>query len=576
VTPDALAIAAPATPVAVITAVPATPVVPATAAPEATHGLASAVPELPGGGDPLPAGVCGSATVSGIPSLSIRATPDRAGELVADVAAERQVELLCSAPVIADERTWREVRSGAAQGWMSTRYLTIDQHAPLGLPDQPADPTFAVEQVDGETLVTPSSGAIALASRFSPTHVLLVWRPDDGSGPALERAYLLNLETQTARPVQHHPTQGFFITESQIVVVEARTGAEHVIYDRDPAAEQWLPADLRPTETTNLHAAFQIAWATSTQLVLTINDLPDDPTVQRGLDFGKVVRIDITTGQVELLVESGSVFGLLADGTVLVRHGWIDGELWQHPISGPGALLTDAGVWVHGSIGLSPDRRWVVWREFSPPLEGDWSERLPHECCSGEPHPQPLGLVFWDRATGAVTHQPVPFSWSAELRYMSLTWSDDSQILFFHDDLSVSTRQYRLMQMRPGGTPTPLISYEGYHGQVDFVGPDGSLYYTINHGGGQFTDETYRMYPDGHSELLFTNTHSQIVYGVSFHEVDGLVTVTDHSAATSHQYQLPADQIEPPSYGWPYADVRYGPQSRLAYAGPALRIIPAP
>jgi len=509
---------------------------------------------------------------------------------VGEVAAAQQVELLCSAPVIADERTWREVRSGASQGWMSTHYLVIDQRE-LVAPPQAEVPSFTYTQEAGEQLVTPNSGAIVLARRFSPSHALVIWRPAAAqAGLASESIYLLNLEAQTARRIQEDPTQLIFppqydgprrinprMAEDQIVVVDEQTGTEHVVYDRDPSVEQWLSDELRPTQTRDLYELFGLQWADSTHLVVTINDLSTDPQIQRGLSFGTVVRIDTTSGDVELLTKSGSVFDVLPDGTLLVRHGWIDGEIWQHPIDGGPALLSAAGPWVHGATGVSPDGRWVVWREFTAPSEGDWSERLPHECCSGEPHPRPLDLVFWDRVTGAVTHQAVPFIWNVEVRNMPLTWSNDSQTLFFNEDVALSSGDSRIMQLKPGSDPTPLLTHPGFHGGVDFEGPDGSLYYSINHGGGQFGFETYRLEPAGHSELLFDNTHSrQIAYGVTFTDVEGTLTVIDHIAKTTQQYQVPADQVQARSYGWPYPNVPYGPQWQPAYVGPALRIVPTP
>ena len=77
---------------------------------------------------PLPkakGATCGRATVSGVGSLIIRAAPGMNTPKLGARQASTTVDLLCDAPVDAGGHTWRRVRSGDLQGWMSAQFLKI-------------------------------------------------------------------------------------------------------------------------------------------------------------------------------------------------------------------------------------------------------------------------------------------------------------------------------------------------------------------------------------------------------------------------------------------------------------------
>jgi uncharacterized protein YraI len=71
--------------------------------------------------------VCGQARVIEVTALSIRAQPTRNSTRVGEVGNGNQVDVLCVSPVAADDRVWFRVRSGAVEGWMSSRYLQLEE-----------------------------------------------------------------------------------------------------------------------------------------------------------------------------------------------------------------------------------------------------------------------------------------------------------------------------------------------------------------------------------------------------------------------------------------------------------------
>jgi hypothetical protein len=71
--------------------------------------------------------VCGTAIVHTVAALAVRAEPTRASEQLTAISQGRTVEVLCDAPIEADDRVWRKVRVQAVEGYMSLRYLTIQQ-----------------------------------------------------------------------------------------------------------------------------------------------------------------------------------------------------------------------------------------------------------------------------------------------------------------------------------------------------------------------------------------------------------------------------------------------------------------
>ncbi|NJN68328.1 MAG: SH3 domain-containing protein [Chloroflexaceae bacterium] len=71
--------------------------------------------------------VCGQARVVEVTALSIREQPSRDSAYLGEVSGNQTVDVLCVPPVSADDRVWFRVRSGSIEGWMSSRYLQLDE-----------------------------------------------------------------------------------------------------------------------------------------------------------------------------------------------------------------------------------------------------------------------------------------------------------------------------------------------------------------------------------------------------------------------------------------------------------------
>lgn len=71
--------------------------------------------------------VCGTAAVREVQALALRAAPARKSPQLATVAQGTHVGLICAPLVRADDLDWYKVKYGAIEGWMSARYLDIQQ-----------------------------------------------------------------------------------------------------------------------------------------------------------------------------------------------------------------------------------------------------------------------------------------------------------------------------------------------------------------------------------------------------------------------------------------------------------------
>ena len=72
---------------------------------------------------PAMSSACGQAIVSGVEALALRSAPGMSSQVIGSGRGGTTVELLCDAPVAVDGITWRHVRSGDTQGWMSAGFL---------------------------------------------------------------------------------------------------------------------------------------------------------------------------------------------------------------------------------------------------------------------------------------------------------------------------------------------------------------------------------------------------------------------------------------------------------------------
>jgi hypothetical protein len=213
--------------------------------------------------------------------------------------------------------------------------------------------------------------------------------------------------------------------------------------------------------------------------------------------WGKLLLVDTTTRQARVLAESGQLAAVFPDSSLLIRDGWVDGavQFLAPPYDKPPTTLAPSGPWTSDWV-LSPDGKRVAWLEWTPPASGDWSQRLPHRCCSGDPPPQISAVVIWDHSMQQLMRfRTENIQWWPPV---DLRWRSDSRAVRFvisYDEAS----GYRIAQFELGldGQQTSLISGAGLAIQQVAIGPDGSRYGYIAGREAQNSAELFRLSPDG-------------------------------------------------------------------------------
>src|SRR5439155_16884104 len=189
--------------------------------------------------------------------------------------------------------------------------------------------------------------------------------------------------------------------------------------------------------------------------------------------WGKVLLADAATKQVSVLAEEGQLVAALPDGTLLLRRGWIDGELQAlaPPYDAPPRTISPRGTWATG-WAVSPDGQKVAWLELEIP-PGDWSRRLPPNCCTPDPAPIPKAVAVWDKARSnggkapaqAVQRFPISgFKWSqpgyAWMQEDQLRWRKDSSALLYAAPAQDNPQHTAVLQLSLSGTSTLLAEHD--------------------------------------------------------------------------------------------------------------------
>jgi hypothetical protein len=309
-------------------------------------------------------------------------------------------------------------------------------------------------------------------------------------------------------------------------------------------------------------------WANSTALVLTLFPLDN-----RGMwPWGKVLLVDIAKQKVSTLMESGQVAAVLADGMLLIRPGWIDGPLKAitPPYADPPQTVAPGGPWTEG-WEVSPDGKRVAWLEMAPP-SGDWSKRLPNDCCSGEPKPIPYALVAWDGTMPSDylymnEHQVYPMAWRQDTH---LTWRKDGTAVLYAGHALDNPEQTALHQLSLMDRKTTTLGRHYWYGgiQVNAESADGSIYYQVSGHTGQNVSTLVRRHPDGQLEILreglpLWNQETRSGWRVDatgrlIVTENGTTTVEDLSTGDTFKASTPFDAAISPDSKW----VAYSPDER--------------
>jgi hypothetical protein len=284
--------------------------------------------------------------------------------------------------------------------------------------------------------------------------------------------------------------------DANVELIDLRSGERETVFARDPAAAQWATEARRLGDSGNLHGSFDAIWVGEDTFVLA------ESLFDSGLDlraWGKVMRVDISAKHVHVLAEHGYLAAVFPDGILLVRQGWMDGalQLFTPNTNLAPSQVTPGGHWTD-SWTVSPDGRKVAWLEWNPP-RGDWSDRLPHDCCSGDPHPTIRDIVVWDRRDGRLQ------SFSAtgvEWRHGILRWRRNSDALLFSSSDSDANHS-ALLQVTLTGEQTTLVQHPWYGWiEVYFEEANGTLYYGISGRDSQNDGQLIRRYSNGKLEEL--------------------------------------------------------------------------
>ncbi|HYO48973.1 MAG TPA: hypothetical protein VEW94_03895, partial [Chloroflexia bacterium] len=374
----------------------------------------------------------------------------------------------------------------------------------------------------------------------------------------------------------------------RVALYDFESGNVQTVADTIPGKPQWAGPEIGLSELqigVSAPVGAVPTWVGNDVFLLTIIEKTEE-NGPSPLNWGKVLLVDTTQQKVSVLVEHATVAGTFPDGAVLLRSGLIDGELQLfHPGDRSLTSVTLSGPWRTG-WSFSPDGKKVAWLELTPP-PGDWSNRIPINCCT-EPTPTVKDIVVWDRAGGEIRHYNAPgFAWSGFFpegwsQEPQTVWSTDSSALFY---LTRPTQESAGLYRLPlNGQPAPLVE-TNTPGTIRFgaQGEDGSIYYMVSTAVTLSPDEgpgcnncvqLMRRYPDGKLEIV--HEYNALIdwtideQGRYVRLKDGGIAFTDLRTGQSHQVNFPGVQINVGDVGWDGLSrlVPISPDGRwAAYAG---------
>jgi hypothetical protein len=453
--------------------------------------------------------------------------------------------------------------SGSASPEVTTTLTKRPTAATIGTPD--TDPVTLVRE-QGGFRIEAAAGQLSPVEWLDGSRLLIFWSITDPLPP--NATYLADLTTGKLRRIainSGHPwlatqPEGQFAVvywNEQAAVIDLQSGAMQTVFARDPAVPQWATSADHRWDFGDLPSSFSATWIGRTTVVLTLAPYAPERNLR---DWGKVMLVDIAAQHVRVLAEQGHLAAVFPDGSLLTRHGWIDGklQLFTPNTTQPPLSVAPKGFWTSSWV-ISPDGQNVAWLEWDSPA-GDWTERIPHDCCSGEPHPTIRGIAIWDRQAKHLRRFPADgIRWLGQF----LIWRQSSEALLFsrvtNDPVSID-----MVQMTLDGAQTSLASHPSYDvlgGTYERV--DGSLYYAIGQLGAN-TGQVIRRYPNGRLEVIcdgFCNIDDR---GIIHNWEDGQVVLQDVTTGATYRGEAAA-RIQGPSLEIPWTVAGdYGPTLRIS------------
>lgn len=259
--------------------------------------------------------------------------------------------------------------------------------------------------------------------------------------------------------------------------------------------------------------------------------------------WGKLLLVNVSTRKMTVLAEQGELGAVLKDGSLLVRHGWMDGELRLHqpPFTGDSIVVSKGGPW-SWTFSVSPDGKEVAWLELEA-LQGEFTRRIPYGCCSGDPRPRATAITIWSGPGAELKRHPL-----TEATWRSLlTWRRDGSAILFG---GAKERQSTLYELNRQGQVTPLSRHDWFSYQLRVLGEseNGSLFYALDGHMGQNVVTVVKLHPDGRLETLreeVPSTWHIDTKGRLVTETEGVYTVEDVASGRTERLPAAPEMVAP-------------------------------
>ncbi len=369
---------------------------------------------------------------------------------------------------------------------------------------KPPAPHITVVREAGGVQVAARDGVIRQTDWRRPQQTIdqrstldVIWSPSATSSHLY--TYRVDPDSATA---QLQPGGGYVISAQAdaqhpltVRLVPPGSDQPQTVFSLDRKLAQWAKRADRQWKFRGTAGSLKVSWLNEEQFILTLL-----PARYPGALFGepgKLLLVNAKTHTVRTLRDEGDLLAQLADGSLLIRSGWLNGEMQvlappftaAQTVRSPGKLWSSD--WMRSSSG-----RFVVWAEWTP-LDGDWSTAQPNPLDGA--YPRYAALLVWDQQTRQLkrfTDLPV-----SEFMGINVRWAGTSELLRFQGRGEHGSAQIEL-DPRTGQQTTLLTVAAG--DEIAFIkaGPDGARYgvrygYTSMNGA-----EIVRIAPDGQLQVL--------------------------------------------------------------------------
>lgn len=238
-----------------------------------------------------------------------------------------------------------------------------------------------VQEPEGYRLET-DSGQFGSAFWVGPAQVVVQWSAT-GQAPQPPTLFYADLAGRRSRAVMTgdlleapavRGTQAVLLQQGgKVALLDGPTGALETIWATDPKTPQWAGSETHTWQFAGDPRSWHVDWLTDDAFLVSIS--PAEYDLDRH-PWGKLLLVDVKAHKVWPLAEAGELGAMLPDGSLLVRRGWMDGELVRFglPYGSTPETLAPAGPWTAG-FAAGPGAGQAAWLELDLPA-GDWSKQI--------------------------------------------------------------------------------------------------------------------------------------------------------------------------------------------------------